>query len=356
VAEELRAEGHEELVFVGTPDGAEAEIVPNAGVRFAALPAKGFDRARPVTLLTASLTILVSTFRAIGLLRRVRPDVVVGFGGYVSLPVGFGAVLTRIPLVLQEQNSVPGIANRVLSRWARAIAVTYGESARYLRHPERVTVTGNPVRGGITSTTRAEGRRRLGVPDEATLLLVFGGSQGAKHLNEALVGIVDGLLEREDVMVLHAAGERDIGSIQTRTVEAAATGRYRAVARITDMAAAIAAADLIVCRAGATSIAEITAVGRAAVLVPYPYATDDHQTTNALSVAQAGGAALVADRDLDTPKFIETVTSLLDDASARATMAAASARLGRPDAGTRVADLIGRTAVQSHTEGSKGSA
>jgi len=349
VAEELRANGRDEVLFVGTPDGAEARLVPEAGVRFFGLSARGYDRARPLTLLTASATILVSTFRAFGLLRRETPDVVVGFGGYVSLPVGFAAVLRGLPLVLHEQNSVPGMANKVLSRWARSVAVTYAGSARYLHHPDRIAVTGNPVRRDMLDVSRARGRERLGIAPEHTVLLVFGGSQGARHINEAVVEGLQTMLSAPDVFVLHAAGEREIGSVEAATAGMAHLERYRVVPRIDDMSSAIAAADLIVCRAGATSIAEITAIGRPAVLVPYPYAADDHQTTNAQSVAEAGGAVVIADRDLDVPKFVEIVTGLLADEHRRATMSAASARLGRPDADARVAELV-RAASQAEPD------
>lgn len=342
VAEELRAGGRDEVTFVGTPDGPEARLVPGAGVAFVGLRAKGFDRARPLTLVTGVATVLGSTVRAVRLLRSVRADVVAGFGGYVSIPVGLAAVLTRTPLVLHEQNSVPGLANRMLSGWARAVGVTYEASSGYLKHPGRVVVTGNPVRAAVLGATRASGREALGIAGDSVVLLVFGGSRGARHINHAVVALRDELLAQPDVVVLHVAGHSEAGDVRERLAAAGGdeSGRYRVFEYLEDMGSAIAAADLVIARAGATSIAEITALGRAAVLVPYPYATDDHQTLNARAVSQAGAGVLVADAELDGGEFVGMVTGLLRDGSRRATMAAASAALGRPDAGARVAALV----------------
>lgn len=343
MAERLSAEGHD-VAFVGTPTGLEARLVPGAGVAFFELPARGFDRSRPLSLATGAFVIAASTVRAWRLLGRMRPDVVLGFGGYVSLPVGVAAVARGIPLALHEQNSVPGMANKFLSRWARAVGVTYEASIPRLRHPERAIVTGNPVRPAVLAASREEGRRKLGIPAAATVLLVFGGSQGARHLNQATIDLYSRLSGIRDLHVVHAAGARDVDAARERLVsaEAGSAGHvtdWRLLDYLADMPDALAAADVVVARAGATSIAEITAIGRASVLVPYPYATDDHQTLNARTVAEAGACIMVADAELDTTSFSDGVLALLEDEAARTRMAEASAELGRRDASDRVADV-----------------
>lgn len=338
MAERLRAEGHNDVDFVGTPHGLEARLVPEAGVRFFALPARGFDRSKPFSLVIALMIIALSTVRAIALVIRQRPDVVIGFGGYVSIPVGLAALVTRRPLVLHEQNSVPGLANRVLSRWAHTIAVTYDSSARHFTRPDHVTLTGNPVRPAVLRADRMSGRLRFGIPESATMLLVFGGSRGARHINTVIARSKDALLAVANVHVVHVAGPAEHDAVTE--LLGAADQRYHVVDYINDMGSALAASDLVVARAGATSIAEITALGRPSVLVPYPYATDDHQTGNARGVQESGGAIVFADADIDDPAFIKTVTNLLADSSARATMAAAAARLGHADAADRVSVLI----------------
>jgi UDP-N-acetylglucosamine--N-acetylmuramyl-(pentapeptide) pyrophosphoryl-undecaprenol N-acetylglucosamine transferase len=351
VAGRLSADGHE-VAFVGTPDGLEARLVPEAGVAFFPLPARGFDRAKPLSLLAAVGVLATSTLRASRMLARQRPDVVLGFGGYVSLPLGLAAVARRIPLVLHEQNSVPGMANKALSRWARAVGVTYEASVPRLAHPERAVVTGNPVRSAVLASEREAGREALGLPPDAPVLLVFGGSRGARHLNEATLDLFATLAAVPDLHVVHATGPGDHPAAEARLQAAvrASAGKvaeWRLLEYLEDMPSALAAADVIVARAGATSIAEITALGRAAVLVPYPYATDDHQTLNARAVAAAGACIMVPDAALDGPVFAEAIVGLMADEAARERMAHASARLGRRDAAERVEAL----ALEAGTRG-----
>lgn len=340
VAGRLAAGGHE-VAFVGTPDGLEARLVVEAGITFFGIPARGFDRARPVTLLTSSALLAGSLLRARRLIRSWSPDVVFGFGGYVSLPVGFAALTRRVPLVLHEQNSVPGLANRVLSRWADKVGVTYEGSIEHLAHAGRAIVTGNPVRAAVLAADRARGRVALGIAPDATVLLVFGGSRGARHLNDTFAAMAPRLAQVPSLQVVHVAGRIEAASVAERAAAALgeSSGRYHVADYIDDMGDAIAAADLIVARAGATSIAEITAIGRASILVPYPYATDDHQTLNARAVAEAGGAMVFADKDIEDDAFADAVIGLLQDGARREQMARAAASLGRRDADERVAAL-----------------
>ncbi|MDO8848544.1 MAG: undecaprenyldiphospho-muramoylpentapeptide beta-N-acetylglucosaminyltransferase [Coriobacteriia bacterium] len=341
VAGRLVADGHE-VLFVGTPDGLESRLVPEAGIEFVGVPAKGFDRGNPLTIISSTALIATSIGSAARAIRTFGPDVVLGVGGYVSLPVGLAAVLKRVPLVLHEQNSVPGLANRVLSRWARAVGVTYEESLQHLAHPERGVVTGNPVREAVLGADRLRGRAAFDLDAEATVLLVFGGSRGARHINDTFVGLAPQLMGEPSLQVLHSAGRIEAASVASRVADALGRDqrRYRVVDYIDAMGDAIAAADVVISRAGATSIAEITAIGRAAVLVPYPYATDDHQTLNARAVAEAGGAELVPDDELGSERFREVVLGIVQDAGRRSAMAAASAALGRRDATERVVALL----------------
>jgi UDP-N-acetylglucosamine--N-acetylmuramyl-(pentapeptide) pyrophosphoryl-undecaprenol N-acetylglucosamine transferase len=341
VATRLVEDGHE-VRFVGTPDSLESRLVPEAGIAFTAVRARGFDRGNPLTLVSSTARILSSVGAALGAVRSFGPDAVLGFGGYVSLPVGLAAVVRRVPLVLHEQNSVPGLANRVLSRWARAVGVTYEGSLRHLAHPSRGVVTGNPVRDAVLAADRDRGRVAFGLAPDAVVLLVFGGSRGAQHINDTFVSLAPGLMGVPSLQVLHSAGRIEAASVASRVCDALGGGsaRYRVVEYIDAMGDAIAAADLVVSRAGATSIAEITAIGRAAVLVPYPYATDDHQTLNAQAVADVGGAEVVPDAELDGGAFEKRLFGLLQDSGRRAAMAAASAGLGRRDATERVVALL----------------
>jgi UDP-N-acetylglucosamine--N-acetylmuramyl-(pentapeptide) pyrophosphoryl-undecaprenol N-acetylglucosamine transferase len=340
------ASAPDEVLFVGTPNGLEARLVPEAGVAFQGLAASGFNRAKPWTLVTSSARLAASTLTAWRWLGAKRPDVVIGFGGYVSIPVGFAAVLRGVPLVLHEQNSVPGMANKYLSRWATAVGATYQESAALMARPDRVVVTGNPVRPAVLSASRALGREALGLPSDALVMLVFGGSRGARHLNSALVGLRDLLMAIPDLHVVHVTGAAEADTVRTALAAAGGDGggRWHVIDYLNDMGSALAASDLVVARAGATSIAEITALGLPAVLVPYPYATDDHQTKNAAAMVAHGAAELVADSELDDERFGDIVMRLLIAPESRASMAAASRALGRPDAADRVAAMARRAA------------
>jgi len=350
VAAELTAGGRDEVAFVGTPDGPEARLAREAGLEFLPLAARGFDRSSPLSLPVALGVLFVSTWRAVSMLRRLRPNAVVGFGGYVCLPLGLAAILTRIPLVLHEQNSVPGLANRFLARWARAVAVTYRDTAAAFPRRTRVEVTGNPVRHAVLGATRESGRAVMGLADDAVVLLVFGGSRGARHLNQATINLYQRLMEVDRLQVVHVAGRIEAAAARERLDDVAGgpTPRYRIIDYAEDMGSALAAADVVVARAGATSLAEITAIGRASLLVPYPFATGDHQTGNARELAEAGAAHVVADAALDTDAFADALFDLLLDGSRRAAMASASRALARPRAACAVADLVrgARTEVE----------
>ncbi|MDP2232047.1 MAG: glycosyltransferase, partial [Actinomycetota bacterium] len=227
-------------------------------------------------------------------------------------------------------------------RWAHAVGVTYVASAEYLHHPERVTVTGNPVRPAVLTASRARGRAAFGLPDDGLVLLVFGGSRGARHINSAVVALRDRLLVLGNLYVVQVAGRTEAGDVRSDLAARGGDGdgRWLVLDYVEEMGSLIAAADLVLARAGATSIAEITALGRPMLLVPYPYATDDHQTRNAAEVVGAGAGVLVQDRDLDSPLLAEELLRLLGDSDVRDTMSAASRALGRPDAARCVAALV----------------
>ncbi|MDO8963304.1 MAG: undecaprenyldiphospho-muramoylpentapeptide beta-N-acetylglucosaminyltransferase [Coriobacteriia bacterium] len=341
VAEHARDEEHSEVTFVGVPESLESRLASEAGVEFIGVPARGWDRARPLTLLSAGLTTAVSFVRCLRLLRTRRVDVVIGFGGYVSLPLGLAAAMGSIPLVLHEQNAVAGIANRVLSRWATTVCVTYAESISRLALPGRALVTGNPVRTSFAAADRAAGRKTLGAKKNDIVLLVFGGSRGARHLNTALIGLHPRLKAIKRLRVVQIAGRDEVEQVR-EALAAAAGGKAPSWWSVLDyveaMGDAMAAADLVVCRSGATSIAELASVGRPAILIPYPFATDDHQSHNASPLVDAGAAVVFSDSALDSESFGDELIRILDDPERRASMAECASRLARPLAAHAVVD------------------
>jgi UDP-N-acetylglucosamine--N-acetylmuramyl-(pentapeptide) pyrophosphoryl-undecaprenol N-acetylglucosamine transferase len=327
IAQELRSLGHE-VSYAGTPQGLEARLVPQEGFPFVAFEAAGFNRRKPLTLLTSTVKIVASARRARRWLAGLAPDVVAGFGGYVSIPVGLAASWLKIPLVIHEQNAASGMANRFLSRYARLVALTYASAAEDFEGADRVEVVGNPVRASLLEADRADARRALSLPADATVLLAFGGSLGARHLNEALVAHAAKLLSVEGLHILHITGARDYEEIRASIGQVAgATGRWHLIEYCDRMGEAYAAADAVLSRAGATTLAEIGALGVPALLVPYPHAAADEQTTNARPLVEAGAAAMVADQKLDDPVFSELLMRLVTDDAYRTAMTRAARTL-----------------------------
>ncbi len=339
VADELRGRGHE-VLFVGTPDHIESKLACQAGFPFVGFEVSGFDKAHPLTLISSGRKILKATKKAKALFSEHRPDAVLTFGAYVSIPVGRAAHEMGIPLLVHEQNSVVGMANSYLAKYADVMAVTYEESVAQLESKSTPVVIGNPVRASIEHSSAARGRALCGVPEDATMLLVFGGSLGAQHLNRALVNMKGRLLALDNFYIVQSTGEADHDAVvEQLALTPEEQKRWKVFSYIDQMGDVLAASDLVVSRAGASSLAEIMTLGVPAVLVPYPHARGDHQTLNARSCVAAGAACLVADSQVETEEFSELVLDLLADTAKRDTMAAASKKLSGSDARKRLADM-----------------
>lgn len=347
LAEELDARGHK-VRFFGETRRLEGKLVPQAGFDFFPVNVTGFDRARPWTLATA-LAHLVHEERRLARAFRadadLMPDVAVGFGAYVELPLMRAAARLGVPVVLHEQNSVPGLANKQTARSASLIAIAQPSVRATFEQragsSTRIEMTGNPVRRSVLAGDRARGRKALGVPEDATLLLVFGGSLGAHHLNQRMTELKDRLLGMEGVHVVHSTGADDFEWTRDQlALTEPEQKRYRVQAYIDGMGDMLAAADLVLSRSGASSVAEIAALAAPSVLVPYPLATADHQTTNARFLVDAGAAVMFADADIDGDAFADEVCGLLASPERRAAMRAAARDLAQDQAAARLADAI----------------
>ncbi|MCK9249146.1 MAG: UDP-N-acetylglucosamine--N-acetylmuramyl-(pentapeptide) pyrophosphoryl-undecaprenol N-acetylglucosamine transferase [Solirubrobacteraceae bacterium] len=344
VADALRADGHA-VAFIGG-DREEARLVPEAGYELHRLRAQGLSRTNPLKAARAAGMAGRAVCRARRLLRDLAPDAVMGGGGYVAGVVGAAAAGRRIPLVLTEADSHLGVSNRLLHR--RAARVCLGFPIEGRTEPT-FRVTGRPVPPPDRDRTAA--RAAFGLPDGAPTVLVFGGSLGARSVNEAAVdGLADLAVDGRAVAVLHATGRRDHADLVARYPERAASapgpdhpgdapGPYRLYDYLAPLSRALAACDLVVARSGG-SIAEVTAHGRPAVLVPYPHAAADHQTANARWMEREGAAIVIPDDALDAGGLRDAVVGLLGDRERLDAMAAASARLARPDAARAIADEV----------------
>jgi UDP-N-acetylglucosamine--N-acetylmuramyl-(pentapeptide) pyrophosphoryl-undecaprenol N-acetylglucosamine transferase len=319
VADALRAEGAD-IVFLGG-ERAERELVPAAGYELLTLRVKPLPRDHPLAAARAAAIDAAALAAANRMLRRLRPAAVLGAGGYVAGPVGLAALVRRTPLVLMEADSHLGLTNRALAPFARRLCMAFPIDGR---RGSRYLLTGRPV--PPPATDRAAARERFGIGPGETCVLVFGGSQGARSINHAAVEAFAGATFR----VLHAAGERDLPELT------APGPHYDLRGYISDFGQALLASDLVVARAGG-SIFEVAAHSRPAILVPYPYATGDHQTANARYMERAGAAVVIPDGELTPVRLAQEVGSLLADRGRLIAMGRASAALARPDAARQIA-------------------
>ncbi len=340
LAEVLRDRGCQ-VEYAGTPQGVEARLVPQAGVSFTPFEASGFNRTRPATIVKGVSKIMRSTKEAKRWFERIKPDVVVGFGGYVSIPVARAANALGIPVVIHEQNSVMGMANKYLAKKAAAVCLTYQHSASAVADKNKIHLTGNPVRSSVLRASRDAGRAMFDMADGESMLLVFGGSLGARHINEAVAAMKDELLAREGLHVVHITGPKEFDRVSEElALSPEQQKRWHVLGYQDRMGENLAAADVIVSRAGATSLAEISALAIPALLVPYPHATEDHQTTNARAYVDAGCAFMMPDAELASEEFRQKVRTLLDDADVRASMTKAAREQKTADAAHVLADVV----------------
>ncbi|MEO7429885.1 MAG: undecaprenyldiphospho-muramoylpentapeptide beta-N-acetylglucosaminyltransferase [Acidimicrobiales bacterium] len=324
--------------YVGSERGIEARIVPPTGYPMTLLPGRGIQRRLTTANLAAVWGLLVAMARAVRLVRRLRPSVVVAVGGYASVAVAFAAIVWRVPIVVAEQNAAPGAANRLIARFARASAVSFDGTPL-----PRAVVTGNPIRAEIAAIDpyrdRDRARAAFGVGEGRRLLLVFGGSLGALRINRAVLDALPQWADRDDLSIHHVIGTRDWEELSKAVPADLGRLEYRAVPYEDDMPAAFAAADVAVCRSGSSTCFELAAVGLPSVLVPSPVVTADQQTRNARPLVEAGGAVLVPDAELDGPRLVAEVDGLLGDASRHDNMSRAALAWARPDAAAAIAAL-----------------
>ena len=351
-----------DILFVGTARGLEADIVPRAGFAFTAIPAYYLRRRLSLDVLRTGWTAVRGVVEARRVVRRFRPHVAVGTGGYVSGPAMAAALLAGVPVVLQEQNAYPGLTNRLLGRWAARVALGHPAAAAHFGRRDWVVVTGNPIRRDVVTRAREAGRAAFRLEPDRPTLLVFGGSQGTRSINRALLEAAPRLVEELGIQIVHQTGQAGFAQVVEEAVrrwegqggrprperlpDRVVLGRWQLLPFIHDMPSAYAAADLVVSRAGALTLAELTARGLPAILVPYPFAAEGHQDANARALAEAGAAVVIRDQDLNGETLAREVTALLTDSARLERMAAASRRLGRPDAAERIADLIEEVAAR----------
>ncbi len=332
------------ILFLGAAGGMEEKIVPGAGFQLETLPVEGFSRQKLLRGLRTAQLLARSCLQARKTMERFRPDVIFGTGGFASAPALLAALAGRKRVIIHEQNVLPGLTNRFLAPWVDLVCLSFEVSKQHYRKKANLVVTGNPRASEVASLQREEARERLQVERERPLLLVFGGSRGAARINQCMLEFLEEMDEDEKIQVLYITGEMYYDDVVARLEKGRIMEKLGSKLTVKpyeqEMPVALAAADCLVSRAGATTLAEITALGVPAVLVPSPNVVHDHQLVNARSLEQAGAAVVLEEGDLKAGAFRAAVNALLHDPARREEIRARSLALGKPGAAAAIFGLL----------------
>jgi UDP-N-acetylglucosamine--N-acetylmuramyl-(pentapeptide) pyrophosphoryl-undecaprenol N-acetylglucosamine transferase len=329
IAQELKKAHTADLLFIGTPRGMENRLVPAAGFELRLVQVGALKNVSLATRLKTSLDLPRAIWNSRRMLAEFQPDVVIGVGGYASGPAMAAAIMRGVPTIAFEPNVVPGFANRMVAHWVSAAAVHFEETCKYFPNCH---VTGVPVRPAFFQIP-------VKAPGSQPTLLVFGGSQGARAINDAMIESLPGLRQRAPALhVVHQTGERDFDRVAVAYAQSNISGEVHKF--IDDMPSIFARADLLVCRSGASTVGEITAAGKPAIFVPFPRAADDHQNVNARALERAGAAVVVEESNLEAAYLVDTITALIDDNARLQRMSEAARSLAHPKAVEEIAAIV----------------
>ncbi|HSS20099.1 MAG TPA: undecaprenyldiphospho-muramoylpentapeptide beta-N-acetylglucosaminyltransferase [Pyrinomonadaceae bacterium] len=329
----LRRDPQAQVRFVGTARGLESKLVPQAGFELSIIDSAGLKNVGVAARARGLFVLPKSFLDARKVIRAFRPDVVIGAGGYVSGPVVLMASLMRLPTLVMESNALPGWTNRVLARFVNKAAVSFDAAAPHFRG--KAVFTGNPVRREFFELAPRQRQARQ------FSILVFGGSQGAHAINEAMVAALPSLMNLKDVLrITHQTGDADFANVSAKYADAGWSERANVRKYIDNMVTAVADVDLVICRAGATTTAELIAAGKASLMIPFPLAADDHQRKNAEAMLAAGASSMILQRDLTGERLAAEIQKLADEPEKIAEMEKAARGMARGDAAAAVVDLI----------------
>jgi len=330
------------ILFVGTKTGLEADIIPKEGYQLATIDVRGFKRQLSLKNIRIIMKATYSLWEAYGIIRDFKPDLVIGTGGYVCGPILLVASLMHKPTLIQEQNVIAGITNKILARFVDCVAVGYTEVSAYFSKFTKVIDSGNPIRPDVMTATREQAMEQLGLDPKKKTILVSGGSRGAHSINRAMIAVHQSFQDDKDIQILHITGQSEyndiVGNLQERGIYQEKKGNLTIIPYLYNMPLALASADLAIFRAGAIGLAELTARAIPSILVPYPYAAENHQEYNALVLQEHGAAVVIHDADLTGEKLTATIRNLVDHPQKLADMSIASRKLGHPEAAERIAD------------------
>lgn len=338
IAEEVKKRVLSDILFVGTKRGIEARVIPERGYNFKTVWIGGIKRGRFFTNIGFPLKMVIALIQAMKLVLSFHPQVIVGTGGYVSWPVVMAGILLRKITVIQEQNQQPGLVTRILAGMVHSVHLSFEETVRCFKKKDNLHISGNPTSEALDSISRIEGCKRFKLDPQKIVLFIFGGSQGAFAINQAMIQMVDRIMKLSDVQILWSTGPRWFEEIENCIKPW--RDRIHVFPFIQEMTFAYGASDLIVCRAGATTVSEITRIGLPAIFIPFPGATSGHQETNAKVLYDCGAAELIFEYEIPKGKLERILFTLLNNKRIRKNMAINAKKLGKPEASKVIVDDI----------------
>ncbi|HLV10363.1 MAG TPA: undecaprenyldiphospho-muramoylpentapeptide beta-N-acetylglucosaminyltransferase [Halanaerobiales bacterium] len=345
VARQLIEKGWE-ILYVGSETGLEKKIVSDEGFNFREICVAPLPRGFSIRIFNTGFKTVLGLLQSIRIINEYQPELVLGTGGFVAGPVVLAASLRGVPTIIHEQNVYPGLTNKLLSYFVDKIALNFAEADKYfpVKAAKKMVTSGNPVREIILNTTKEEGLRKFGFNSRTRTLLVFGGSQGSKSINSAMLELYDYYQHSRDIQIIHLTGDKNfkfiLKELEKKGIDLSQNRNYKIMPYLSEIQLAYAVADLVIYRAGATGIAEITARGIPAILIPYPYSAEGHQEYNARTLEMHGAAFMISDKKLNGKLLIKKVEELINDKEKLKKMAIKSKKLGKPDATQKLVELI----------------
>ena len=334
-----------EIIFVGTKKGLEYKIIPKEGFELKTIKVRGFERKFSVKNLIAIKEAAISISKARKIIKDFKPDIVIGTGGYVCGTVILAAALMGIPTIIHESNAFAGMTNKILYRFVDKIALNFEEAAKHFRNSKKVVITGNPIRADIFDITKHEGRLKLGFDENMPLVLVTGGSRGARKINQSIMSFAEECSKSGKYQLLHMTGDTQYDSVlqsyKERNMETYSSN-IKVVPYLYNMPYALAACDIVIGRCGAMTLSEITALGKPSILIPLPSAADNHQEYNGRALEKKGAAIVILEKNLSEERLKNTVLGLLDNKENLEQTALNSEKIGIKDATGKIGDIISK--------------
>jgi len=344
IKEEIK---NSDILFVGTKRGLESTIVPKEGFNFETITVSGFKRNLSIDTLKSVRDLAVGLKDAIKIIKSFRPDIIIGTGGFVCGPIVFIGSLLNIKTIIHEQNVIPGITNRILSKVASRILVSFDESRNYFKNDNKIIVTGNPVRKDFINVNRDQCRKELGIYDDRMVVMVFGGSRGAEKINETMIEILDYYNARSDIQIIHITGETHYHSLLSELGKRNIVLSKNIIIKnyVHNMSTLMGACDLVICRSGAITLAEITTMGLPSILIPSPHVTNNHQEHNAKVLEKNGAAILLTEKELSGNNIVMLLNSIMKDKKLLKTMGEKSREISKSNSTdniyNNIIDVIG---------------